>query len=121
MTALLRLRREGTGNHRTTGGVHVELMDTREQHWMPSVQWLSIFDSDSTELFGLLRDIARRECGSFAKEEVFHVLGDELLRFFLPRHQPVLVEDHLHAILPELPCLRRDVFVDALAEFAGPR
>src|SRR5581483_8270774 len=35
--------------------------------------------------------------------------------------QAVLVEDHLHPILPELPRLRRDVLVDALTEFAGPR
>ena len=47
--------------------------------------------------------------------------ADQLLAFLLPRHQPVLVEDHLLALLPELPCLRRHVLVDALADLAGPR
>ena len=47
-------------------------------------------------------------------------LADQLLRLLLPRHQAVLVEDHLHPLFPQLPRLRRDVLVDPLAEFAGP-
>src|SRR5262245_9403145 len=77
--------------------------------------------SVSTRLFGLLRDIPRRKCRPLAEEEVFHVLRHEFLRLFLPRHEPVLVEDHLHPILPALPGIHRHVLVDALAEFPGPR
>ena len=47
-------------------------------------------------------------------------LRDELLGLLLPRHQPVLVEDHLHALFPELPGLGGDIFVDPLAQLAGP-
>ena len=72
-------------------------------------------------LFRLLRDVVGRERGSFAEEEVLHLRADQLLAFFLPGHQPVLVEDHLLALFPELPGLRRDVLVDALADLAGPR
>src|SRR4051812_43916957 len=54
-------------------------------------------------LLRLLRDVSGREGGAFAKEKIFHVLGDEILRFLLPRHQPVLVQDHLHPLFPELP------------------
>src|SRR5438552_905633 len=72
-------------------------------------------------LLGLLWNVPGRQRGAFAEEKIFHVLGDELLRLFLPRHQTVLVEDHLHAILPELPRLGGDVLVDALTEGTGPR
>ena len=58
------------------------------------------------ELFGLLRDVPGGQGGAFAEEEILHVLGNEFLGFLLPGHEPVLVEDHLHAILPELPGLR---------------
>src|SRR5262249_41616315 len=68
-----------------------------------------------------LRDVSGRERGALAKEKIFHVLGDEILRFFLPRHQPVLVQDHLHPFFPELPRLGRDVVVDPLTELAWPR
>ncbi|OFW07594.1 MAG: hypothetical protein A3I61_17535 [Acidobacteria bacterium RIFCSPLOWO2_02_FULL_68_18] len=46
--------------------------------------------------------------------------GDERLRFLLPGHQAVFVQDHLLALFPQLPGLRRDVFVDPLSQFAGP-
>src|SRR5262245_47145895 len=49
------------------------------------------------------------------------MLGDEVLRFLLKREQAVLVEDHLHAILPEPPGLCGHVVVNPLAELAGPR
>src|SRR5262245_16852958 len=74
-----------------------------------------------TCLFRLLWHVSRRQGGAFAEKEVFHVLGDEVLRFLLPGHQAVLVEDHLHAILPELPRLGRDILVDPLTELARPR
>src|SRR4030095_5769631 len=69
-----------------------------------------------TPLLRLLRHVPGRQRRAFTEEEVFHVLGDEVLRLFLPRHEAVLVEDHLHAILPELPRLRRDVLVDPLTK-----
>src|SRR5579859_805270 len=78
-------------------------------------------ESSSTRLLRLLRNVSRRERGALAEEELFHVLRDELLRFFLPGHQAVLVEDHLHPILPELPRLRGDVVVHPLTELTGPR
>src|SRR4051812_25734 len=72
-------------------------------------------------LLGLLGHVARWQRGALAEEKIFHMFGDEILRFLLPGHQPVLVEDHLHALLPELPRLPGDVLVDALAELARPR
>src|SRR5439155_23117021 len=72
-------------------------------------------------LFGLLRHVTRRQRGAVAEEEILHVLGDEILCFLLPRHEPVLIEDHLHALLPELPGIFRDVVENALTELAGPR
>src|SRR6476661_5679975 len=35
----------------------------------------------------LLRHVSGRKGRTFAKEEVFHVLGDQVLGFFLPGHQ----------------------------------
>ena len=70
--------------------------------------------------FDLLRDVARRQRRALAEEEILHLLQDQLLRLFLPRHQAVLVEDHLLPFLPELPRLRRDLLVDPLADFARP-
>src|SRR5258707_61651 len=46
---------------------------------------------------------------------------DEFLGLFLPGHQPLLVQDHLHALLPQFPRLCGNVVVDALAELTGPR
>jgi hypothetical protein len=37
-------------------------------------------------LFRLLRNVTGRQCGTLAEEEIFHVLGDQVLRFLLPRH-----------------------------------
>src|SRR5713226_4010762 len=71
-------------------------------------------------LCGLLRDVSGRKGRAFAEEEIFHVFRDQLLRLFLPGHQAIFVEDHLHPILPEFPRLHRDVLVDALTELAGP-
>src|SRR5262245_45125005 len=48
------------------------------------------------------------------------MFGDEFLRLLLPRHEAVLVENHLHPIFPELPGVGRDVLVDALPELARP-
>ncbi len=56
-----------------------------------------------------------------AEQELFHLFGDEGLRFLLEGEQAVLVEDHLHPFLPLLPRLGRDVVVDALAKRARPR
>jgi hypothetical protein len=56
-----------------------------------------------------------------AEEEILHVAGDEFLRLLLPRHEPVLVEDHLHPLFPHLPGLRGDVLVDPLPQLARPR
>lgn len=71
-------------------------------------------------LFRLLRDVTRWQRGPLAEEEVLHLPRDQLLRFFLPRHQAVLVEDHLHSLFPQLPRLRRDVLVNPLTKFTGP-
>ena len=70
--------------------------------------------------FACAGDVAGRQRRAFAEEEVLHVLRDQLLGLFLPGHQPVLVEDHLHALFPELPGLGRDVLEDPLAQLAGP-
>src|SRR4051812_17964059 len=78
-------------------------------------------DRDYGYLLGLLRYVPGRQGGAFAEEEVFHVARHQLLRFLLPGHQPVLVQDHLLTLFPHLPRLRGDVFEYALTEFAGPR
>src|SRR5215213_167195 len=72
-------------------------------------------------LLGLLGHEPWRQRRALAEEEVFHVLRDELLRFLLPRHQAVLVEDHLHSLLPHLPGVERDVLVDSLPQLTRPR
>src|ERR1700722_1042460 len=71
-------------------------------------------------LLGLLRHVPWRQRRAFAEEEIFHVLGHQILRFLLPGHEPVLVQDHLHPILPELPGVRRNVLVNSLTELPGP-
>src|SRR6185503_10100436 len=71
-------------------------------------------------LLGLLGNVARRQRGPLAEEKIFHVFGYEILRLFLPRHQAILVQDHLHPLFPELPRILRDALVDALPELAGP-
>src|SRR3954468_19641397 len=76
---------------------------------------------DGCLLFALRGDVAGRQGGSFAKEEVLHVLRDQLLRLFLPGHQAVLVQDHLHPLFPQLPGVGGNVVVDALSELARPR
>ena len=60
------------------------------------------------------------EGGAFPEEKLLHVLLHQFLRLLLPGHQPVLVEDHLHAILPELPGLGGHVLVDALPQLSRP-
>src|SRR5262245_51968787 len=81
--------------------------------WRPSVR-------GSTRSLRLLRHVPGRQRGAFAEEEVLHVLGDEILRFLLPGHEPVLVQDHLHALFPEFPRVLGHVFEDALTELARP-
>ena len=68
----------------------------------------------------LLRDVAGRQGRTLAEEELLEMGANQLLAFLLPRHDPVLVEDHLLAILPELPGLRRHVLENSLAELARP-
>src|SRR4026207_571403 len=67
-------------------------------------------------LLGLLWDVPGRERGAVAEEKIFHVFGDQVLGLLLPRHQAVLVQDHLHTLFPELPRVLRDVVEDAPAE-----
>src|SRR6185436_9699147 len=71
-------------------------------------------------LLRLLRDVIGRQRRSFAEEEVFHLRADQLLAFLLPGHQPVLVENHLLALFPELPGLRRHTLINPLADLTGP-
>jgi hypothetical protein len=70
--------------------------------------------------FALFGDVVRREGGPFAEEEIFHVFRHEILGLLLPRHQAILIENHLHAFFPELPGLNGDVLENALAQFARP-
>ena len=70
---------------------------------------------------GLLRHVAGRQRGTFPEEEILHVLGDQILRLLLPGHEAVLVEDHLHALFPQLPGILRYLVVDPLTELPGPR
>jgi hypothetical protein len=49
------------------------------------------------------------------------VLRHEVLRLFLPRHQPVLVKDHLHVLFPKPPRFPGNALVNALPEFSRLR
>jgi hypothetical protein len=69
----------------------------------------------------LLRHVIGRQRGAFAEKKVFHMFSDQVLRFLLPWHQTVLVEDHLHAFLPQLPGLRGDMLKDPLPKLTRPR
>src|SRR5438477_1577258 len=69
----------------------------------------------------LLRHIARWQRCTFPEEEVLHMPGNQVLRFLLPRHESIFVENHLHPVFPQLPGLRRDVLEDALTQLSGPR
>src|SRR5215213_4150187 len=71
-------------------------------------------------LFGLFWNIARRQRRALAEKEVFHVLRDQLLRFLLPGHEPVLIENHLHPLFPQPPGVEGDVLEDALPQLARP-
>src|SRR3974390_2556312 len=53
---------------------------------------------------------------AFAEEVGLHLLHDEFLVLFLPGLQAVFVEEHLHVLLPLLPCELGNVVVDALAQ-----
>src|SRR5262249_39947072 len=64
--------------------------------------------------------VIRREGGALSEEEILHVLRDEVLRLFLPRHQTILVENHLHSLFPQLPRVERDVLVDPLTKLSRP-
>ena len=71
-------------------------------------------------LLRLLRHEPWGQSRAFSEEEIVHLLRDDLLRLFLPRHEAVLVEDHLHALFPELPCLDGDLLEDTLSQFTRP-
>ncbi len=58
--------------------------------------------------------------GTLSKEEVLHGFRYKLLSFLLPRHETILVEDHLHTLFPEFPGLGGDLFKDPLSQFTGP-
>src|SRR3954471_16110230 len=68
----------------------------------------------------LLRNVLGWERRSFAEQKLLHVFRHQVLRFFLPGHEAIFIEDHLHPVFPQLPCGRRDVVVDALTELARP-
>src|SRR5690349_15414278 len=78
-------------------------------------------NSPVSDLLRLLWNVSRWERGPGPEKEIFHVPRDQFLRFLLPRHQTVLVEDHLLPLFPHLPRLRGDVFINPLSEFTGPR
>src|SRR3954469_18242622 len=128
---------------------HVELVaDDRKEHGVGTVQEMPVLDGVEPDvgrkfrrsppvpagtvkvlrlghlgaawLLGLFRDVIGRKRRTVAEEEFLHVLGDQFLCFLLERHQPVLVEDHLHPLLPEFPRVGRYVLVNSLAQFAGP-
>jgi hypothetical protein len=112
----------------------VELVTNyRKEHGVGAVQKLPVFDGVKPEvrrnfrgpapipartvavlrlghtrearLLGLLGTVIWRQSRAVAEEEFLHVLGHQVLRLLLKRHQAVFVEDHLHALFPELPGL----------------
>ena len=96
-------------------GAHAQLSFTIE----PAIDVVDRWQL-SSGLLRLLRDEAGRQRRALAEEEILHLLGDDLLGLFLPGHQAVLVENHLHPLFPELPRFGGDVLVDALAQLARP-
>src|SRR6202521_3016080 len=84
-------------------------------------RWRSSGSEVTSVLLRLFGHVPRRQRGALAEEKVLHVLGHELLRLLLPRHQPIFVQDHLHAVFPQLPGVRRDVLENPLTELARPR
>ena len=72
-------------------------------------------------LLRLLGHVAGGQRSTLAKEEIFHVPGHQFLRLLLPRHQAVLVENHLLSVFPQLPRLCGDILEQALTELARPR
>src|SRR4030095_8907639 len=58
--------------------------------------------------------------GPRPEEKIFHVPGDRFLRFLLPRHETVLIENHLLPVFPHLPRLGGHALIDALSKLAGP-
>src|SRR5579863_5945343 len=53
---------------------------------------------------------------TLAKEELFHLLHEELLGLWRPGLQAILVQQHLLAVHPLAPCSLRHVLKDLLAE-----
>src|SRR5262245_34023029 len=74
----------------------------------------------SGRLLRLLRNVVRRQGGTLPEEKILHVFRHEILGLFLPGHQSILVENHLHSLFPELPGVERHIFEDALSEFPRP-
>jgi hypothetical protein len=62
------------------------------------------------------RDVFFGEFAAGAEEELVHLLDEELLGFFGPGLEAVLVEEHLLALDPFAPGFLGDVLVDLLAE-----
>src|SRR5207245_7185392 len=61
-------------------------------------------------------DITGRMCRTFAKEILFHLAEEELLRLGRSEVQAIFVHDHFHLLDPHLPGVFRDVFIDSLSE-----
>jgi DNA-binding CsgD family transcriptional regulator len=58
---------------------------------------------------------------SCAKEVLLHLLDQKLLRFGLPRLEPVFIEQHLGVLGPHLPGLSAHGFIDFLPQFGIER
>src|SRR4029453_14419570 len=83
-------------------------------------RWRASGSGMSGGLLGLLRNVIGRQGGTLAEEKILHVFRHELLGLFLPGHQSILVENHLHSLFPQLPGVERHVFEDSLTEFPRP-
>ena len=69
----------------------------------------------------LLRLVTLRSLAAGAEEVLLHLLHDEVLVLLFPRLQTILIEQHLHVVLPVGPGLLADVFIDALPQRAVKR
>src|SRR5208282_6718498 len=61
--------------------------------------------------FGWL--VAFRRLTALAEEVLLHLLNDEVLMLFLPGLEAILVEQHLHVVLPVVPGLFADALIDS--------
>src|SRR5438309_1407746 len=68
--------------------------------------------------FFLGRDVLGGECSTFTKKIFFHLLDQEFLVLFRRGIQPIFIQQNLAMFYPQSPGITRDMFENALSQFA---